>query len=233
MLVQFQPQSLDKISPTIRAAEAVNLVAGFDRCHDVQLYCNEETGELRFVGSAERLARWGAASEVLFEAVRAAAVQSYIWSFEQGAYLSIPRFHWNSRGPLDLNSGFQGATDIRGGDASLDGQEVVFSLPELERWLPNGRAEVAARFPAEPIVANGIAESDPKPLPVVTRPELQAWVRERIQAGDTQDAICKGVHGAFEGKRIKLSRDDLRDIHRAEYQAMKGEVRPGRPRANG
>lgn len=89
------------------------------------------------------------------------------------------------------------------------------------------RGDVLKRWPDEAAPpAVGLAEPDVPPK--ATRAELQEWVRERIRADESQSAVCAAFKGAVPGKRVDLNREQVRDIYRAEFAALKGQaVRPG------
>jgi hypothetical protein len=58
---------------------------------------------------------------------------------------------------------------------------------------------------------------------------MQAWIVERINAGDTLTDAERTFRNAIPGKVVKIDREQLREMWRVEYEAAKGEmVRPGK-----
>lgn len=115
------------------------------------------------------------------------------------------------------------------GDAKV---EVDSMLQGLEADLANGLRLAIPQVPTTAERNKGreraSVEQVAARLPVVTRAELQAWVRERTAAGDDQTTVERAFRGAFAGKVVHQDREAVREIYRQEYADLNGAaVRPG------
>lgn len=137
---------------------------------------------------------------------------------------------WSKEDAEAMGVSFTNGADQRSGPDTfsiLDGAPVTpvessfMGLMEAVAWV-GLRDESATLAPIAEI------EVDSEPLPIVPRGEVQAWIRSRIAAGETQTVVADTYREAFAAKRIKLSREAVREIYRAEYGATKGELRPGK-----
>ena len=78
-------------------------------------------------------------------------------------------------------------------------------------------------------IAEAEATIEPELKPKATRAEMQAWIVERINAGDTLSQVERSFRSAIPGKAVKLNRDQVREMYHDEFVPLRGEiVRPGK-----
>ena len=176
----------------------------------------------------------GRGKALLFDALRTGEVTAFGSSSPDGEMKAIEAVEWsrpfalNKRGGADCLTGPELPYPIRYHDVVVCTRSVFkcWPLPANDATATN-RADVLARSPQPGERSADLEAVDPEPLPVVTRAQLQAWIREQIATGITQEAVGKSFRSAFPDRRVKQSREDVREIYRAEFAASHGELRPG------
>lgn len=154
--LSFQPQSLDRISPTLEIEEAVHWLCGYSRVADAQILVTADgqiksriepngvvlEGEDAARVGGDRLAQFASASYTTLQALQGAVLRAYVWSPRQGVPFLVPRFYWNGQDAFAMFSPIENPATIGGGDTSMTGKPML-SRAEFDAWrasaqpLPN------------------------------------------------------------------------------------------------
>ena len=103
---------------------------------------------------------------------------------------------------------------------------VQFSSIGLSACFPTASIEQATVR-----LAAGEAESTAervRPLPVATRKEIHGWIASAINEGRSQDWVGRNFRTAFQGKRVNMNREQVRQAFTELYEEHHQQaLRPG------
>jgi hypothetical protein len=150
-MIEFQPQTLACIAPTLSIDTAVHRLLGWSpRDTDIAIYAKdtETLADLVVVAPPpHRLERLMVARRVLLHALCGEDVNGYLAYVGRDLCLQIPRLYWLHRSAEDMAMPFDGAERIVGGSPELNGTTPVLSSREFDLWLDEGRKRLADLSP--------------------------------------------------------------------------------------